>query len=411
MNKIFLWELKRIFTDTGTIIFMLVVPLLYPLLYSWMYNNEVVHEVPVVVVDESRSSLSRELIRRVDASPNARIVAYEDNMESARRKIARQEAHGIIHIPSELSRDVSRGIQTTVGLYVDMSSMLYYKALLSTLSNVTLNMGVHMRLSRENHPTVHEEEISATPLACEEVPLFNSSAGYGSFLIPAVLILVLQQTLLLGIGLSAGTVRERNVTRSLVPPEELRYSCKQVLAGKALCYFVLYAVLSSYVTVAIPHIFHFIQMASLMQLVLILLPFILSCIFFGLVISCVVRYRENVLLLVVFTSVPMVFLSGVIWPASALSLPWKALSYLLPSTFGINAYVKVNSMGASIGDVLFEIRGLWIQTAFYFLLSLIIYRVERIRLITQQETRWAIRQWLLEIRLVIGFLLPFRFRK
>ena len=50
----FIWrqELKRMFKDEGVIIFFIVVPLLYPLLYSWIYNNEVVHEVPVVVVDD-----------------------------------------------------------------------------------------------------------------------------------------------------------------------------------------------------------------------------------------------------------------------------------------------------------------------------------------------------------------------
>ena len=61
-RKIFNWlddtayvwrqELKHVLRDEGVMLFCVVVPLAYPLLYSWVYNNEVVHEVPVVVVDQ-----------------------------------------------------------------------------------------------------------------------------------------------------------------------------------------------------------------------------------------------------------------------------------------------------------------------------------------------------------------------
>ena len=57
----YIWaqEMRQVFRDEGVLIFFIIVPLAYPLLYSWIYNNETVHEVPVVVVDDSHSSLSR----------------------------------------------------------------------------------------------------------------------------------------------------------------------------------------------------------------------------------------------------------------------------------------------------------------------------------------------------------------
>ena len=61
----YIWreELKQVLRDEGVLIFCVIVPLVYPLLYSWIYNNEVVHEVPVVIVDESHSHLSRQFAR------------------------------------------------------------------------------------------------------------------------------------------------------------------------------------------------------------------------------------------------------------------------------------------------------------------------------------------------------------
>ena len=106
-----------------------------------------------------------------------------------------------------------------------------------------------------------------------------------------------------------------------------------------------------------------------------MIPFILSCVFFSIVMSDFVRYRENVMLIVVFTSVPMLFLSGISWPQSALPKLWSAIADFIPSTFGIRGFVRMSSMEARIGDVLPEVRSLWIQVVAYgFLAALVIYR-------------------------------------
>ena len=68
-------EFRSIFSDSGAILFFLVVPFVYPFLYSALYGNEGIREAPLEVVDYNQSSLSREFIRRVDASPDVRIIA------------------------------------------------------------------------------------------------------------------------------------------------------------------------------------------------------------------------------------------------------------------------------------------------------------------------------------------------
>lgn len=53
---------------------------------------------------------------------------------------------------------------------------------------------------------------------------------------------------------------------------------------------------------------------------------------------------------------------------------WITFSYLFPSTFGINGYVKINSMAATITQIDQEYIGLWIQTGFYFITTMMVYR-------------------------------------
>jgi len=104
-----------------------------------------------------------------------------------------------------------------------------------------------------------------------------------------------------------------------------------------------------------------------------MLPYLLACVFFGMTVSCMVRYRENVMLLIVFMSVPLLFLTGVSWPQASIPGAWQGISWLFPSTFGVRAYIRLNTMGASFADILPEVRMLWIQTVAYFALACLVY--------------------------------------
>ena len=379
MLKIFVDELKTVFKDEGVIIFFFVVPILYPLLYSWIYTNEVVSNVPAIMVDASHTSLSRELTRKLDATRDVHIVGYANSIEEAKEAIRQQSARGIFYIPSTFSSDIQNGKQTSVSIYVDMSGILYYKALLISLTDVTLAMGADIQIQKLGNYTEREDQLSTAPLEFEAISMFNPAGGYGSYLIPGVLMLIIQQTLLLGIGLSAGTQREKNRYKTLVPIEKHYHGMYRIVFGKGLCYFLIYAIMSTYITIGVPHIFHFIQIAHTRDIMMLLLPYILACIFFGMTVSCLIRYREYIILVIVFTSVPLLFLSGILWPTSAMSGTWKAISWLFPSTFGVNGYVKMNSLGATIEDINVEYFMLWVQAGIYFLLACLVYyrQIER----------------------------------
>ena len=142
INDLFyIWkrEFQTTFRDQGVLIFFILVPLGYPLLYSFIYDNEVVREVPAVVVDDSHSSLSREYLRKVDATPDVKIVSYCADMEEAKQMLKNRRAYGIIYIPSDFSDNIAKGKQTQVSIYCDMSGLLYYKSMLIANTAVTIS--------------------------------------------------------------------------------------------------------------------------------------------------------------------------------------------------------------------------------------------------------------------------------
>lgn len=374
----YIWakEMRQSFTDEGVLIFFILVPILYPLLYSWAYSNEVVREVPVAVVDLSHSHQSRQFIRQFDASPETKVAYFCTSLEEARALVGKQVVHGVLFFPTDFQTRTMRMEQTQVGVYCDMSLMLTYKAIYQTATSIASNMNSKIQIALSGNFTDREDEITTQPLAFEEVPLFNPTGGYGSFLIPCVLILIIQQTLLLGIGLTAGTDHDTKQHQSLVPISRHHNGIFRIVLGKSLAYFMIYAVISAYLVLVVPKIFGFTSLLSGGSLLALMLPYILSCIFFGMMLSCLVRHRENVLLLVVFSSIPFLFMAGISWPQSNIPGVWRSIAMLIPSTFGVQGFVRLNTMGATLADIKVEYQALWILTLVYFLATCIVYRFQ-----------------------------------
>nr|WP_288319010.1 ABC transporter permease [Xylanibacter caecicola] len=389
MCHIWAEEMKNVVRDEGVLIFFILVPLLYPILYSWIYNNEVVREVPVAVVDNSHSSMSRMFIREFDAAPDTRVAYHCNSLDEAKDLVGRQAVHGVIYFPQDFQTRINRMEQSHVGVYCDMSLMLTYKAIFQTASSVAANINSKIQTSLSGNTTGREDEITIKPLDFDEIPMFNTTGGYGNFILPGVLMLIIQQTLLLGIGLSAGTAREKSKYKELIPVSRHYNGIFRIVLGKSMCYFMIYSVIAAYVTLVIPRMFGFVSLVHASDLAMFMLPYLLSCIFFGMMLSCLVRYRENVILLVVFSSILLLFLSGMSWPSSNIPGTWKAVSWLFPSTFGIQGFVSMNTAGARLGDISLQYICLWIQTVVFFIMTCAVYKfqIDRVKKIKGDKGR------------------------
>lgn len=338
-------------------LFFLFLPIGYPLIYSWIYNNEVAREVPVVLIDNSHSAKSREFAQKYDASPDVCIAYRCGNMTEAKSLIGRGKAYGIIYIPHDFDKNLGRHTQAHISVYCDMSYMLAYKAIFQTATAVSSAIG----------------SSDFSPLLFEEVPIFNVTGGYGNFIIPGVVILIIQQALLLGVGMIAGTRREKlHYGRALLRDQEWKITG---MLGHSLAYLMLFSVMLAWITLIVPRIFGFVSLVHGPTLFHFFVPYLLACVFFAITVSSFVRYRESVMLIVVFTSLPMLFLCGLSWPLSNIPSFLQGVSYVFPSTFGVRGFIRMSSMGAEFADVQREYLGLWIQTVIYFLISCTIYQL------------------------------------
>lgn len=376
--RIWMREFQLLFSDVGVMIIVFAVPLLYPFLYSLIYYPEVVRELPIAVVDLSHSSESRQFVRNLNATPELHVLTNAISMDDAIKMFKRREIRGIVQIPESFSTDVALKHSTTISAYADMEFFLYYKALMTGTSFVALETGNKIQVNNlmNDGLTQQQAQVIAEPFKMVDNSMANQAGGFASYGIPAALILIIQQTLVLAIGIMAGTARERHPFGTLIPMDRKRMGILRMVVGKSAAYFSIYGLLCVYMLGMIPHWFGYAQLANLPELFALITPFLLSSIFMGITLSVIFKNRESAMILYLFTSIPLLFLSGIIWPLSNFDQIWLLVREIFPSSNAMFGFIKMNSLGANISETSKEIVALWIQAGVYFITACITYGLQ-----------------------------------
>ena len=360
-------EYRTILGDKGVLLVLVFALLIYSTVYSLAYRPQVLRNVPIAVIDECRTQASRNLISLFDAGPNT-YVAYEPTgMEEARRLLFDREIYGIVYIPENYERQLAAGLQAVVPLYADASNFLVYRQVFQEIVTGINLTGARVEFGRLLAKGAIEPAARAVtqPVIYQTHNLFNPYLGYGSFVMPAIIMIIIQQTLLIGIGMIGGTWREYGLYSKLIPEGRTRMATLPAVLAKAAVYGSIYAVTTLYVLSLHYRMFNYPMNGSPWTVVLFMIPYLAACIFMGIAVSTLFRYRENSLLLLLWTSIPVLMLSGASLPPQAIPDWLYTFGKIFPSSSGVNAFVRIQTMGASFDEVLPEIRMLWCLTVIY----------------------------------------------
>lgn len=367
-------ELKLIITDIGIMLFLVILPLVYPLIYSLIYNPELVRDVRMVVVDHDRTALSRELTRNLDATQEVNVIGYASNLGEAKDAMHRQECFGILEIPEGFAGKVGRGEVSPAVLYSDMSLLLRYRGFLVATTNVAQEMGSQIMTENLGRTIpIAETLVAGDPMGVENISLGNLESGFDSFVMPGVLIIILQQCLVLAVGMSGGAKREKP-WRFLQTEATRGKDIFMSMLGEGLAYITIIILPVIYVLHYVPLIFSFPMAGNVWEIMLFILPFIIASIALGFCFQGLCRERESVFVMWVATSVAFIFLSGLTWPRFAMPGFWKLLSDLVPASFGVEGFIRMNTNGASLAQVSGDYIGLWILVAVYTIVAFLVQK-------------------------------------
>lgn len=367
LSNVIRHEWKAIATNPAILLVLAGGIFLYGLLYNYMYAPNLVRKAPVAVVDLSHSALSREYVRWLDAAPQTSVYAQTPNILEARKWMKKGEVTGILYIPSDFETHVARGETSVFTLYAATDAFLNFKGLQEASSRVMLAVNDAHRCAGTVFlpPQGLLAVASSTPVSVSGTALYNYTEGYGSYLIPAVMIVIIFQTMLMVIAMLTGEEAEQR--RKGIHSMRARFLKDMlcIVSGRTFVYVMLYVVFSMFLLGLLPHIFSIPNIGSGWDIVTMMIPFLLATSFFALAVSRWFTDSEAPLLMIAFFSVGYIFLSGVSYPLELMPWYWQAAHYVFPVAPAVLAFVKLNSMGGSLADIWPQMLTLWIQVIIY----------------------------------------------
>lgn len=376
IGNAFAHEWRSILKDSGAILILLVAVWVYPLVYAIAYQNNVIRDIPMTVVDCDNSSLSRQLIRMISATREIEVKQETGDFKEAEKLFRDGDSKGIILIPTEFEKNILKGIQTNVGLYCDAGYFLIYKESLSGTIRATgtLSAGIEIKRLIAAGATADAAKIQRDPIKLNSYTLYNPSGSYGSYIMPGMILVILQQTLLVGIGMIGGGQRERRKLIASAHNHEISLIF-YTLTGRSLAYFTLYSFSLLFTQIILPDWFGFPDKGSTLDLWILMIPFLFSVIFMGLTVSLLMRRREHSIMMLVFLSPVVLFLSGMSWPATSLPPQLYLIAHIFPSTSMIPAFLRIRTMGGTLLDVRSELIVMTAQMIIYGLIAMLSYKI------------------------------------
>jgi ABC-2 type transport system permease protein len=361
-------EFRDIRRDSGAILILIGALMIYPIIYSIAYKNEVVRELKTTIVDLDRTTTSHQLIKMLEGAEQIEIDHVAVSLNEAKEDFYEGNSGGIVVIPQNFEKDILNGKQTNVSVFADGSYFLIYRQLVagSVKTVGTFSAGIEIKKLMMEGKTYDQAVQQRDPLSADIHFWFNPSSGYGSFVMPGIIIIILQQTLLIGIGMLGGTAKEKNRDSFMVPVALKKGGVLPILFGKTLSYLTVYVVNCVITMIWIHSWFNYPNQGSYLTVLMLTLPFLLSVIFMGITFSVVFKRRESSIMFMVFLSPIVVFLSGISWPASSIPPIVYNLAHLFPSTIMMPAYLRVRSMGVGIEAIKHEYFLMLLQMCFYF---------------------------------------------
>ncbi|MBY8172970.1 ABC transporter permease [Vibrio fluvialis] len=355
--ELFKAELKALLTNPVVMLTMIGGVVFYSFLYPLPYSHQTPREQKITVVNLDKSQASYQLERMVDATPQVQVVQRDHSIEDAKHAFLDGKVSGILVIPEHFYKDLLLGKSPTLAYAGDASYFLVYGTIVEGLAQAGGTLSAKAKVSRlviDGEPmALAAHHYSA--MQSNFKPTFNPRMGYVDYVVPAVFVLILQQTLAMSSGLMVGTQKQGRGYWSRVSPLRLILVRSSIIVS-------IYYLLSMYYFGASFTTHGVNTLASGGQLLTLLLPFLLSACFIGIWLGALTPRRELVTLVVLISSMPLVFSAGFIWPVEAIPAPLIWISKLFPSTPGIQGFLALNQMGAEWRQIAPQWTLLWLQT-------------------------------------------------
>lgn len=339
-------EFRAIFKDSGFLLLAIGAPIFYSLFYPFPYSKDIARNIPVAIVDQDNSYYSRQLGQMLRASEEVKPLNFA-TINEAKQALEESKIFAILILHKDFGKNILKNLPQTVRIYTDGVYPIYYKQTTASLQRVIKTMSAGIEIKKLQSLGAGNAAITLrSPISFTLKNLYSPVGAYRNYLVPAVFVALVHQIIIIIIGLRAGTLYEKKRQYpTYFKPYQIWLGNIFIYLTFALGYFV-------YLFILTYRLYGFSGGTQVWQWFTFYLIFSLATIGLGLTLGNLFKERETSVMFVAVTSIPLLFLSGIIWPVWKMPLILQIVRLFVPLTYGIKAMTQIFIMGASILDIL-----------------------------------------------------------
>lgn len=339
-------EFRAIFKDSGFLLLAIGAPIFYSLFYPFPYSKDIARNIPVAIVDQDNSYYSRQLGQMLRASEEVKPLNFA-TINEAKQALEESKIFAILILHKDFGKNILKNLPQTVRIYTDGVYPIYYKQTTASLQRVIKTMSAGIEIKKLQSLGAGNAAITLrSPISFTLKNLYSPVGAYRNYLVPAVFVALVHQIIIIIIGLRAGTLYEKKRQYpTYFKPYQIWLGNIFIYLTFALGYFV-------YLFILTYRLYGFSGGTQVWQWFIFYLIFSLATIGLGLTLGNLFKERETSVMFVAVTSIPLLFMSGIIWPVWKMPLILQIVRLFVPLTYGIKAMTQIFIMGASILDIL-----------------------------------------------------------
>jgi len=337
---VFKREIRWISREPSFILMTVVLPLVVFFFFISMFSQGVPREMPVGIIDSDNSRLSRELVRRLNATPSIEIKYSVSNLEEGRKLLIQGKIYSLVFIQDEFESKASRGLSSEIIHYYNNENQLVggtlFKDVTSTVRGLSSELLKDSLLRKGMSQS--QAEAMAEPIAVNTHVLFNPYTNYMYYLLSGILPTMLQFFILLTTIYTVGIELKKSTIQSAM--ETGGMSVVTVISGKLLPYTIIFSIIGLFMLTLMYKYLRFPLQGNAYLIIAATFVFVLAYQAVGLLFVGLTGNLLKSMLNASFYSSSAFTFTGMTYPMVAMYWPAKVWAQFLPLTHYLNIIVE-----------------------------------------------------------------------
>ena len=339
------YELMHVLKDPILFVIVFLAPLFYVGLFGSVYFSSILSNIPLAVVDQDNSTLSRDLRLAFANDHNFRIVPAVDSYDAMEQGMKDGMVRAGIVIPHNFEQNVRQGHSAKILSVYDASNLIWGFNSRKYTQEVITNFASHYTAGKLAGAGYTEREIEnvMNSVECNVTAWYNPNYSYSNFLFMGLMMLVVHQIGLFGVCLAVTREKERNswvqYIASSIPARKITLGkCLPYLIANFFNYALLLWISSRFIYVKIE--------GSVLLLACLGLLYVGTVTFAGYLVSLYSSNSLQATRYLMLLSVPLIMLSGYTWPRAYIPGILNSLALLFPSSWMVIGFRMVSIKNA-----------------------------------------------------------------